>query len=91
MNTPLTSTQRASLPQTQAPNPWFAVFSVALSASVFCAAEFLPVGLRRFISQALGVSEGTAGLMVTAPAMCLRSDETESNYPKRVFASDLSG
>lgn len=69
MNTPLTSTQRASLHQTQAPNPWFAVFSVALSASVFCAAEFLPVGLLRFISQALGVSEGTAGLMVTAPAI----------------------
>jgi predicted MFS family arabinose efflux permease len=53
----------------QTPNPWIAVFSVALSASVFCAAEFLPVGLLRFISQALGVSEGMAGLTVTAPAI----------------------
>lgn len=69
MNSPLTSTQRATVHQTQATNPWFAVFAVALSASVFCAAEFLPVGLLRFISQALGVSEGTAGLMVTAPAI----------------------
>jgi predicted MFS family arabinose efflux permease len=42
---------------------------VALSASVFCSAEFLPVGLLRFVSASLGVSEGTAGTMVTAPGV----------------------
>jgi predicted MFS family arabinose efflux permease len=53
----------------RAPRPWFAVSSVALSATVFCVSEFLPVGLLRFVSNTLGVSEGTAGLMVTAPAV----------------------
>ncbi|MCP3713355.1 MFS transporter [Paraburkholderia sp. CNPSo 3274] len=48
---------------------WLAVVSVALSATVFCTTEFLPVGLLRYISQGLGVSEGTAGIMVTAPGL----------------------
>src|SRR5882757_10433739 len=48
---------------------WLAVFSVALSATVFCITEFLPVGLLRYISQGLSVSEGTAGVMVTAPGL----------------------
>jgi predicted MFS family arabinose efflux permease len=48
---------------------WLAVLSVALSATVFCTTEFLPVGLLRYISQGLGVSEGTAGIMVTAPGL----------------------
>jgi predicted MFS family arabinose efflux permease len=50
-------------------NAWAAVFSVALSASVFCTTEFLPVGILRYISEGLDVSEGTAGLMVTAPGL----------------------
>ncbi len=45
--------------------PWRAVFSVALSASVFCSSEFLPVGLLRFVSAGLHVSDGVAGTMVT--------------------------
>ena len=52
-----------------APNPWRAVFSVALSASGFCASEFLPVGLLRYISAGLNVTEGVAGVMVTAPGI----------------------
>ena len=48
---------------------WLAVLSVALSATVFCTTEFLPVGLLRYISQGLGVSEGNAGIMVTAPGL----------------------
>ena len=48
-------------------NPWRAVFSVALSASVFCSSEFLPVGLLRFVSAGLHVNEGIAGTMVTVP------------------------
>jgi predicted MFS family arabinose efflux permease len=50
-------------------HPWLAVLSVALSAVVFCTTEFLPIGLLRYISAMLQVSEGTAGLMVTAPGM----------------------
>jgi predicted MFS family arabinose efflux permease len=48
---------------------WGAVLSIALSATVFCTTEFLPVGLLRFISQGLSVSEGAAGLMVSAPGL----------------------
>ena len=48
---------------------WMAVFSVALTASIFCAAEFLPVGLLRYISAGLHVTEGVAGIMVTAPGI----------------------
>ncbi|MGF6781582.1 MFS transporter [Paraburkholderia sp. GAS334] len=48
---------------------WLSVVSVALTATVFCAAEFMPVGLLRYISDGLWVSEGTAGEMVTAPGI----------------------
>jgi predicted MFS family arabinose efflux permease len=48
---------------------WLAVLSVALSAAVFCSTEFLPVGLLRYVSEALGVSEGRAGLMVSVPGL----------------------
>src|ERR1700712_6104687 len=48
---------------------WLAVAAVALTASVFCTTEFLPVGILRYISEDLGVSEGAAGLMVTAPGL----------------------
>lgn len=48
---------------------WLAVLSVALSATVFCTTEFLPVGLLRYISQGLRVSEGSAGIMITAPGL----------------------
>lgn len=50
-------------------NAWLAVLSVALSAIVFCTTEFLPIGLLRYISAGMHVSEGTAGLMVTAPGL----------------------
>ena len=49
--------------------PWLAVLSMALSAAVFCSTEFLPVGLLRYISQGLGVSEGQAGLMISVPGL----------------------
>ena len=61
-------TQTASIHSPRTRN-WLAVLSVALSATVFCTTEFLPVGLLRYISQGLGVSEGTAGIMVTAPGL----------------------
>jgi predicted MFS family arabinose efflux permease len=43
--------------------------SVALTATVFCAAEFMPVSLLRYISDGLQVSEGTAGIVVAAPGI----------------------
>lgn len=52
----------------QAP-AWLAVLSVALSATVFCTTEFIPVGLLRYISHGLAVSEGAAGMMVSAPGL----------------------
>ncbi len=65
------SLENATLRSHPAPahKPWPAVFSVALSASVFCSSEFLPVGLLRFISSGLHVSEGMAGTMVTVPGI----------------------
>lgn len=48
---------------------WLAVFSIALAATVFCTTEFLPVGILRFIGEGLQVSEGSAGLMVSAPGL----------------------
>lgn len=50
-------------------NPWLAVWSIALSAATFCTTEFLPVGILRYIAEGLNVSEGTAGIMVTAPGL----------------------
>jgi predicted MFS family arabinose efflux permease len=50
-------------------HPWLAVLSVTLSAAVFCTTEFIPIGILRYISSGLEVSEGTAGLMVTAPGL----------------------
>jgi predicted MFS family arabinose efflux permease len=46
---------------------WFSVVSVAIGAFAFVTTEFLPVGLLPQIARDLGVSPGTAGLMVTTP------------------------
>jgi predicted MFS family arabinose efflux permease len=48
---------------------WAAVLSVALMAAAFCSTEFMPVGLLRYIASGLSVSEGVAGLTVTAPGL----------------------
>lgn len=48
---------------------WLSVAAVSFSGAVFCTTEFLPVGLIRYVSADMGVSEGTAGLMVTAPGI----------------------
>jgi predicted MFS family arabinose efflux permease len=60
---------RHQTPQPTQAQAWLAVLSVALSATVFCTTEFLPVGLLRYISHGLAVSEGAAGIMVTAPGL----------------------
>lgn len=52
-----------------APAAWLAVASLAVSTFASVTTEFLPVGLLTNIAAGLGVSEGTAGLMVTMPAV----------------------
>jgi predicted MFS family arabinose efflux permease len=48
---------------------WLAVGSVAVGAFAFVTTEFLPVGVLPQIARDMGVSPGTAGLMVTTPAV----------------------
>jgi predicted MFS family arabinose efflux permease len=48
---------------------WAAVASVAVGAFAFVTTEYLPVGLMPQIAHELGVSDGTAGLMVTTPGL----------------------
>jgi predicted MFS family arabinose efflux permease len=51
------------------PRQWLAVGAVTLGAFAFVTTEFLPVGLLPYIADTLGVSPGTAGLMVTTPGV----------------------
>lgn len=48
---------------------WLSVASVTIGAFAFVTTEFLPVGLLPQIAHDLGVSPGTAGLMVTIPGI----------------------
>lgn len=48
---------------------WLSVGAVAIGAFAFVTTEFLPVGLLPPIAKELGVSSGTAGLMVTTPGV----------------------
>ncbi|MGF6752663.1 MFS transporter [Paraburkholderia sp. GAS42] len=48
---------------------WLAVVAVAIGAFAFVTTEFLPVGLLPRVAKELGVSPGTAGLMVTVPGV----------------------
>lgn len=48
---------------------WVGVFAIALGAFALVVTEFLPVGLLPGISRDLGITEGTAGLAVTATAL----------------------
>ncbi|WP_328622320.1 MFS transporter [Streptomyces sp. NBC_00354] len=60
------------LPPTALPAPWkgwAAVLAVALAIFCLITSELLPVGLLTPVGDALGVSDGTAGLMVTVPGL----------------------
>nr|WSW47425.1 MFS transporter [Streptomyces sp. NBC_01001] len=60
------------LPPTARPAPWkgwAAVLAVALAIFCLITSELLPVGLLTPVGDALGVSDGTAGLMVTVPGL----------------------
>ncbi|MDB5995089.1 MAG: major Facilitator Superfamily protein [Pseudomonas sp.] len=48
---------------------WLSVISVAVAAFAFVTTEYLPVGILPQIASDLNISEGTAGLMVTAPGV----------------------
>lgn len=48
---------------------WVAVWAVAAGAFALVMSEFLAIGLLPDVAKSLGVSEGTAGLMVTAPGL----------------------
>jgi predicted MFS family arabinose efflux permease len=62
----------ALLPTLDAPArgpSWAAVLSVAVGSFAFVATEYMPVGLLPQIAHDLGVTPGTAGLMVTTPGV----------------------
>ncbi|MDB5998558.1 MAG: transporter [Rhizobacter sp.] len=48
---------------------WLSVGSIALGSFVLVTTEFLPIGLLGRIAADMGVSDGTAGLMVTVPGL----------------------
>lgn len=56
-------------PERATPRQWLAVAAVALGVFAVMTSEVLPVGLLTPIGSALGVSAGTAGLMVTVPGL----------------------
>ncbi|MEU6247549.1 MFS transporter [Glycomyces sp. NPDC047010] len=73
LDRPLSSATTAdaatAAPERATPRQWLAVAAVSLGVFVVMTSEVLPVGLLTPISAELGVSEGTAGLMVTVPGL----------------------
>lgn len=67
--TTVESANRGTEPERSAVKGWLAVSAVALGIFSLMTSELLPVGLLTPVSDALRVSEGTAGLMVTAPGL----------------------
>jgi len=57
-----------AVPTSWSPTTWFAVISMAATSFALVSAEFLPAGLLTPMARDLGVSEGTAGQVVTATA-----------------------
>ncbi|WP_406490418.1 MFS transporter [Streptomyces sp. NBC_01604] len=55
--------------QAKSRHPLISVIAIALGSFSVVVAEFVPVGALPQISAGLGVSEGTAGLLVTLPAI----------------------
>ncbi|MET0349838.1 MAG: MFS transporter, partial [Rhizobacter sp.] len=48
---------------------WIAVLSLAVGSFATVTTEFLPIGVLPLVASSLGVTEGTAGLMVTMPGI----------------------
>ncbi|MBY3135486.1 MFS transporter [Rhizobium laguerreae] len=57
-----------TVPSSWSRTTWFAVVSMAATSFALVSAEFLPAGLLTPMARDLGVSEGTAGQVVTATA-----------------------
>ncbi|MDN6180600.1 MAG: MFS transporter [Halomonas subglaciescola] len=51
------------------PNAWWGVVAVMVGIFLLVTAEQLPIGLLSQVAEALGVTPGTAGLMVTVPGV----------------------
>ncbi|WP_426245821.1 MFS transporter [Nocardioides sp. LHG3406-4] len=64
-----TSTQVAGPARAALPTSWSGVFAIALGAFALVVAEFVPVGALPQIAEDLDISQGTAGLFVTATAL----------------------
>ena len=58
-----------AIPETSTLRQWLSVSAVALGAFAFVTTEYLPVGVLPQIATELGVTDGTAGLMVTVPGV----------------------
>ena len=73
MNAPCTTCDGAALAPTRteevSSSTWLAVGSIAVGTFSMVTTEFLPIGLLTDIAAGLGVSDGTAGLMVTMPGV----------------------
>lgn len=65
----LAAPRTAAAPVVAAPSAWLAVMSLAVGSFATVTTEFLPIGVLPLVAQTLGVSEGTAGLMVTMPGI----------------------
>jgi DHA1 family purine ribonucleoside efflux pump-like MFS transporter len=63
----------AAAPAAWSPATWFAVLSMAATSFALVSAEFLPAGLLTPMARDLGISEGTAGQVVTATASMFSS------------------
>ena len=73
MNAPCTTCDDPVLAPARTQEPtrstWLAVGSIAVGTFAMVTTEFLPIGLLTDIAAGLGVSDGTAGLMVTMPGV----------------------
>ncbi|WP_027999124.1 MFS transporter [Sinorhizobium arboris] len=58
----------SAVPSEWSPTTWLAVISMAATSFALVSAEFLPAGLLTPMARDLGISEGTAGQVVTATA-----------------------
>ncbi|MCU1477398.1 MAG: transporter [Subtercola sp.] len=67
MSTTETAAEHPAAPPSR--RNWLSVFSLALGAAIIVTTEFIPVGFLPNVSQELGVSLGTAGLMVLVPGL----------------------
>jgi predicted MFS family arabinose efflux permease len=63
----LTNGPKQNASDTTSVRSWLAVLSVAVASFAFVTTEYLPVGILPQVARDLHISEGVAGLMVTAP------------------------